>query len=304
MSSLLLFATLAILRQVTFPGADFGTRPIPRFDRGFLLFLGRPCELTVYEPSGNFRFRKSLQGPRNSACSATDAAVAADGGFVVSISYSGPRGYAGGIVQLDAAGEQTAFIDTGLYMPAHIAFGCDKGIWTIGWQRDKLLNGSASETDYFMVRRFSQTGTETGAFVPRSLWRTTGEPASASMGYWTLAVAEDRMGAIVYDNFAERKPEWIEWGCDGKLLARIPLQGRWDGGKAYTSSGRLYARILNYKAKTYTLCVLDRETGAWKPVADPDSAGQGKFLLGSDGDDLVFKSNLGITELTWSNSPK
>jgi hypothetical protein len=50
MTAILLLAALGALRQVTYPGAHFGGQPIPKFERGNLLFLGRSSELTVYEP--------------------------------------------------------------------------------------------------------------------------------------------------------------------------------------------------------------------------------------------------------------
>jgi hypothetical protein len=71
---------------------------------------------------------------------------------------------------------------------------------------------------------------------------------------------------------------------------------------AYTSSGSLYAGVSDPIRKG-VLSVLDRESGKWKPVADVEYVGQWRLLLGSDRDDLVFKSNSGTTELLWSHLP-
>ena len=72
---------------------------------------------------------------------------------------------------------------------------------------------------------------------------------------------------------------------------------------AYTSSGSLYAGVWDPLRKEIVLSVLNRESGKWKPVADAEYVGQWRLLLGADGNDLVFKSNSGTTELLWSHLP-
>lgn len=299
MHGLFSFAVLLALRQLIYPGADFTNQPIPKFERGYLLFLNRNCQLTVYQPSGKLQFTKTLEAPNAMPCFPADSAVDTDGTLAVAIGYSGPLGYAGGIILLDATGKQTSFIDTKLYVPSHIGFDHQHSIWAIGWQHDEIRNETADSNDYAMVRRYSRNGTETGAFVQRSLWKTKGEPAGSSLGYWHMSIAKDRIGALVYDHYAERIPEWIEWDYEGKLISRIPITARMDGGRAYTTSGKLYSGIWLEKEKVRVLSVLDSETGAWKPVADKQHVGEWKLLLGADGDDLVFKSHGGATELVW-----
>src|SRR5262249_14549536 len=133
----------------------------------------------------------------------------------------------------------------------------------------------------------------------RSLWKTKGGPAGNTLGYWHMAIAKDRIGAIVYDHYAERTTEWIEWDFDGKLISRIPINRRLEGGRAYTASGKLYSGEFDEKRKALILSVLDRETGTWKPVPNGPPIEQWKLLLGADGDDLVFRSFSSPTELVW-----
>ena len=204
------------------------------------LAIALPCELTVYHPTGRLLFQKSLQGPREMPCSILDAAVDASGNIAASISYGIAVGYASGIIMMDPAGQQTGFIDTGRYVPAHIGFDKHQTLWSIGWQRDEIRNEIADREDYFLVRRYSKAGAQDGAFIPRSTWKTTGDPAGGSIGFWHMAFASDRIGAIVYKSW-QRVPEWIEWDLYGNLLSRTPMDSAdYSGGRAYTSSAQLF----------------------------------------------------------------
>ena len=200
------------------------------------------------------------------------------------------------------AGRQTGFIDTGRYMPTHIGFDKHQTLWGIGWQRDEIRNEIADREDYFLVRRYSKAGAQDGAFIPRSTWKTTGDPAGGSSGFWHMAFASDRIGAIVYDNWHQRVPEWIEWDLDGNLFSRTPMDSaEYSGGRAYTSSGELYAGVIDAPPNQPALARLDRQSRCWQPVTI-----EGKFapepwklLIGADGDQLVFKSHTTPGEYVW-----
>ena len=291
-------AALAVRRQAVYPGAGSYGEPIPKFDKGYLLHVAmQRCAVRVHAPGSGQGLNLTLKGPGGMPCSALNAAVDNDGRMAVSISYSTAVGYAGGIVRLDKTGKQTAFIETGRFVPSHIGFDRRQTLWAIGWQRDEIRNDTADSHDYFLVRRYSQAGVEDGAFIPRSLWKTRGEPAGGSSGYWHMAFADDRIGATIYENWAHRTAEWIEWDFDGKLLSRIPLGSRdLDGGRAFTSKGELYGGF--WTANAWKLFRLDRDARRWMPVTEV-AASELSYLMGADGDNLVFKARYGTGEYAW-----
>jgi hypothetical protein len=301
MISLVLLAALSfaslpkdgVEREVTYVGALLGAEPLPKFDKGYLLFLKRSCELTVYGPAGTQLFSRQVSGPAgSSACSALDAAVDAEGAVAVSISFGSATGHAAGIVMLDPTGNPVGFINTKRYVPSHICFDRQHAIWSVGWQRDELRNGSADEKDYMIVHRYSSSGGETGAYIPRSLWGRKGEPSTSGLGLWHLAAADERIGAVIYED------ELVEWDLQGKLLSRTPMRVRLDGGWAYTSNGQFFGQVRDDDGKGLRLVKLDRSSASWAPAGASDA--QLRLLLGADGGDLVFQaSGGGSARLLW-----
>jgi hypothetical protein len=82
----------------------------------------------------------SLRIKRSSTCRGSEAVVRdvdfdSDGNAAVAVSArGGSSGIISGIVRLDRGGQQTSYIDTGRYLPTHVATAPDGSIWTIGWQ--------------------------------------------------------------------------------------------------------------------------------------------------------------------------
>jgi hypothetical protein len=92
-----------------------------------------------------------------------------DGNAVVgATALGGPSGFLQGILLLDRTGRQTRFIDTGRYVPAHLAVASGRSIWVLGWQWDADLPARAERQDYMIVRHFSADGKEVKACLPRS----------------------------------------------------------------------------------------------------------------------------------------
>jgi hypothetical protein len=301
MTSLVLLAALSLTssptdgveREVTYAGALFGADPLPKFDKGYLLFLKRTCQFTVYSPAGAQLFSRQVSGPAGSStCSALDAAVDADGAVAVSISCGSPNGYAAGIVMLDPKGNPTGFEDTKRYMPSHICFDRQHAIWSIGWQRDEFRNDAADEKEYMIVRRYSRSGGETGSYLPRSLWGRKGEPGLSGLGLWHIAAADEQIGAVVNED------ELVEWDLQGKLVSRTPIRVRLDGGWAYTSNGELFGQVREDDGRGLRLVRLDRGSLSWTPAGASDA--RLRLLLGADGGDLIFQaSGGGSARLLW-----
>jgi hypothetical protein len=126
-------------------------------------------------------------------------------------------------------------------------------------------------------------------------------PYLGGRGYWTMYTADDRVGAIFNENFAGATAEWIEWNLDGVVVARTPLTGsRRLHSRAYDGKGHLYAQFPNGDNHK-ELRRLDTRDGQWVPVRAnlPDDVSA--FLLGADGDQLVYRVNRGgHVRLIWA----
>jgi hypothetical protein len=304
MKALLLLALIAVTasgqgRRVSYTGADFGDyKPIPRFDKGYLIYAGRSCELTVFGPTGAKHFSRKLEAPGGLPCAPSDVAIGTDGTSVVAASFEGPLGFTGVILFLDATGKQTSAIETGRYEPAHIGLDRNGAIWTIGSKRDEVNGGTLEKGEYFLVRKFSRDGKQLGEFIPRSLWGPRGDPGSGPRGYWHLAVARDRVAALIHESHAGQTPELLEWDLDGKIIARTPIPGGTMCGRAYTQAGKLYAKFLDKDSKTFGLYVFDTATRQWNPTGQRSYQGEQGILLGADGNDLVYSAPAGA-DLIW-----
>ena len=281
------------VREVTYAYAD---ELLPTFDKGYLLSVERPGTLAVYGPDGLQAFRKTLMSPEGRPCSVMSAAIDTDRTIAVSVSFRDSQSRAG-IYLLDLRGEKVRFIDTNRYLPSFVTFDREHFVWSLGWQKDEFRTDYADSQDHNIVRKYSRSGQEIGSFLPRSQWKLKLEPGAAIGGYWHIATAGDRIGAIMYEN-TENQAEWVEWDLQGKLLSRTVLNENLRGGRAYTSDGKLYARILTRASgQQRRLSVLDTKTGKWSAVSTglPRDAG---LLLGADGKHLVFLTGMNY-RLLW-----
>ena len=290
-------------RELMYNGVFFGNDPLPKFDKGYLLFLKTPpnsCRITVYDAAGTLAFSGPIPNPKSDLCSAAGPAVDTDGTVAVSIAFQHSLGHGAGIVLLDRAGKLIRFIDTGRYVPSDLCFDQEHTIWSIGWQRDAVRNSYPDEKDYGIVRRFSLNGAAIGEFIQRSLWPEKGEPGSTGRGLWNMKAAKDQVGALIFHGYSGRTPEWIEWNLKGELLTRAPLKGDLHGGMAYTEGGRLYAQLVDNDQRK--LAVLDAKSREWVPMA---GATAGRLLLGAQGDDLVYQATGGgPVRLIWFRPEK
>jgi hypothetical protein len=217
----------------------------------------------------------------------------------VGLAWTGLKGRGSGIRVLSSDGRELRFIDTHPYLPTSLCFDPRDNLWSLGWQRG--AGGESEEQgDYAIVRRFSDEGKQTGAYVPRSLWRNQkASPGTLSRNYWSMQAAADRIGGLVYENHAGHDPEWLVWDLDGRLLSRTALPRDRGLGRAFTADGRLYARFPGEKRDSLELRVLDTVTGTWTSVADnlPERERAPGLLLGADGNDLVYKMGPGMVRL-------
>jgi hypothetical protein len=259
-------------------GVQFeGSLLAPRYERGYVLDWNSPANdtLTLYGPEA-----KPLYSVANRGGDGAYVAWSVDtDGTTARVSFHAPS--QGRIDVLDASGRVLRTINSGSYQAAHVTFGPDHTIWTVGF-----VDGCDFRTDDFnVVRHYSRTGEELGEALP---WSQIADDDNACntvkpvLGGIFMLSASDRFGFLTFG-----RPRWIEVGFDGHLLGQYDLS--WRPGAsvflplAMTSSGNVYARIdKDREFKGYAM--LDRSTGTWRKITGyPEGS-----LIGADGEKLVF----------------
>jgi len=234
------------------------------------------------------------------------ASVAATrrGVAAIGIGYLGPTGYTSGIRIMEETGREIRFFATGRYVPGQLVFDQQENLWSIGWQRDEIQNDRTDRGVYAVVRKYSIGGTLLGEFLPTSLWPAGQSPDVGGRGYWTMAAAEGRIGAMFNDNFGGRVAEWVEWDLEGKLLRRVPLGGGANPEmRAFDGRGRLYGQFFKTDgSRGLELRRLEEGDRAnWRPVPTNLPDHTTGVLLGADGEQLVYRVNGGgNVRLIWA----
>lgn len=227
-------------------------------------------------------------------------AVDTDGTVAASWDYGAGSAVRAGIDLLET-GHLAGSIDTGAYIPAHIAYGEDHNLWTFGWQA-RLGNGSSTDQqDYMTIRRFSRDGKQTGAWLPRSSFPKGLDPAGGSWQVTRITVVKDRIGVLATSGGAGSQQEWIELDLQGNLLGRWRLDDSNFARVALTTDGRVYAQQGNGPSNA-RFFALNRSALAWRPVTPPTS----DWFYGADGDKLVFTGwnwKPGPLHLRWFDQP-
>jgi len=294
-SSVVAAAANGPVREVTSQAFLVGLQPVPGFQKGYLFFLDHQANVELYKPDGSLAFTRVLELPKAASLSATGLAVDTDGGVAVSVAYQTGGRFGGGIFFLDSTGRQTAFVDTGLYMPGNLCFGEDQALWAFGWQRSEGQD-HAEPSDYLMVRKYSPDRKEAGRYLPRSLFPKGLEPGSPSWQQIRIAVAHNKLGLLAWSGVTSSHGEWVELDLDGNLIRRVPMYDPRVGEIAFTPDGHLY----RLKHGSKQLLVLDQTTSAWKD-AGPSPL---PCLWGADGKQLVFSTyERGPIHLQWFEEP-
>jgi hypothetical protein len=222
------------VRKLETQAVPFTSSIIPWFRHGYLiLFLprgvnGTPVEsimygFTAYAPEGYFAYQEILDVPGGNRPVVRDVDFDSDGNAAVGVSArGGASGIISGILLLDRGGRETSYIDTGRYLPTHLAIAPDGSIWTIGWERAvSTVEGLArpDRHDFMIVRHFSTNGKQLNAYLPRSSFPPGLEPASPGAGVY-MAVNQDRVGILVFSGKTGANAEWVELDWNGNVLER------------------------------------------------------------------------------------
>jgi hypothetical protein len=286
-------ATTASAGEVTFGGLS-RSNPAPTFDNGYVVGWDQAAlgMMSLCAPDGYRVYETSLALPGVTGIVFLDsAAVDTDG--TVAVAYHDSRWKRAGIALLDQDGKPVRFIETYPYLPSQVCFAPDHSIWMFG----ELFDFHPS-ADFKAFRKYSREGQQLGAFVPRSklpAWEgfESDQVLGLFHGLWRFRASKDRLGAML--PIGGYKYAWVELDFSGNLIAVWKYSGT-DAEAfmpaAFTASGELYANRWLW-GKPAGVVVFDKATSAWKPSSSLPK----NYLLGADGDRLVFKT--GPDQLRW-----
>jgi hypothetical protein len=286
-------------REITSQAVRTPNHVVPGFYQGYVFFLEglHQTQITLYSPEGRVALVKDLQDGKQRPVSVLGIAIDRDGELAVGWSQlPALSGRYAGIDLLDANGRLIKSIDTGAYLPSHLAFGDEHSVWSFGWERDEHEPQRAAD-NYMTVRKYSSDGRQVGSFLPRSLFPRGLQPACFNWQERGIEVAGDRIGVLACSGMTSEKPEWIELDLTGNLLGRWTVEYR--RTLTLTRDGHVYAQNTNSKARP--LLVLDRTSSTFKN-AEFTMPG---ILYGADGDELVFGDpQVGPIHLRWYKQPR
>src|SRR5437867_1879039 len=154
------------IREVTSQATRGASQLVPAFYQGYIYWVGRDGNqnsITIYAPDGHLALAfVSQHGPVNSIAIDDDGTVA-----VVWGRWGSKKG--GGIDFRDPSGVVIKTIETGRYLPRHIAFAEDHSLWSFGCQLDAVDREQPDLQDHMTVRKYLPNGREAGAYLPRSV---------------------------------------------------------------------------------------------------------------------------------------
>jgi hypothetical protein len=161
------------------------------------------------------------------------------------------------------------------YVPQAVAIAADGAVWTAG-----LVNVNDNIPDHQVIRRFDRSGKMLGAFFPWS--RPRAHPAASSY----LLASPDRVGW-----YFPMGKGYVEFSLQGKILGQFRGLEKDDRqritGAALSEDNKLVVSRRDYEARKWEAFTLDRVTRSWTPVQVPSGSGQGRRVLGFDGEDLL-----------------
>lgn len=282
------------VREVTSQATRVANIPNPGFQRGYMYFLDRDT-VRLYAPQGDPAFVRVLNIPSCATSWAMGLAIDSDGSVAIAVSCDNAQ--SGGIVLLDQNGLDTAFINTGRWLPSNLCYGEDHSLWSFGYQHDAANPGKMDSQDYMMVRHYSADHKETGRYLARSLFPKGLEPGMPGQWHSRIMLSHEKVGLLAYAGELGSSVEWVELDLNGNLLRRVPITVHGVAEFAFTTGGRLYWKK---SQRSDQLLVLNTTTPDWL-----DAGPSPLFhLIGADGDLLVYsKGGEGPVDLHWFAQP-
>ena len=295
--------------QATFNRAFVSGGALPRWSGGFLASWGRntlPADtgdnLILYNRDGRVVAKWRLWFPDASLVTIIDAAASPEGHVAVTGRAVNASGQLAGFLASVSSGEAVArVIQTSPFEGQWLEFGPDGTIWVLGYELgDKRMIRKAPE--HSPLRRYDRAGKLIGEYLRWPAMNCGLHPAVESGGSWPqLAASSDRIGV-----FLPACRVWIEFNPQGESLGSFqwhyPLQEVGASPKDRFKNMALRV-VMTQDSRVFGtfgrgLFGLNRNTGTWEPVGLRPPLSQIDWLLGSDGDRIVYRT--GRSELAWA----
>jgi hypothetical protein len=308
-----MFRTMILLALLSWPAwpADgpvreawapaFNGNYMPSFYNGYLYSAEPRDVLTLWAPDGRELFSLPFEGQGHGNGLVAIESIAIDSDNTLAVAWQDRP--SAGIDIRDLSGKLVRTIDTGLYVPAHLAFGTDHFLWALGWQRNADDPATSARRDYPIVRKYSIDGKEIRAYLSKSLFPNGLQPGGSEWQRRGITVTADRVGIEVISGKISNQREWVELDLNGSLKGRWKLDSQNQfPGVAFTADDQAYIYRYNREADSIQCFRLSRATSAWDLVTSPLT---GLYMLyGADGDKLVFaQRHDGAMYLRWFPQP-
>lgn len=273
---------------------DFQGKRLPKWSGGALVVADdkNPALSTIHTfgKDGYLLSSTPFAIPESSRVRIASFARSSDGTLaVVGSAYTADSRGSLYLAAISPDGQRQQIIRLKPFAPFEVAISSDGTYWVAGRE---LVDGREVNPSHKVIRRYSASDGEIGAYIPRSSLTSYrhGHPAHDSF----LVPSGDRVGW--YSNIAR---EYIEFSLDGLVLTRVAglpldLPDRVTG-LALCDDGRVFASVTRI-VKTpvaWEVFNLDRTSGTWKvvPVTGDFAAGGIGTLYGCDGNDLVTRTS-------------
>ncbi len=282
---------------------------MPRWSGGFLISWQRNTlntdkgdNVIAYKRDGTVAASWRLWFPDASLVEIIDAAGSPGGQVVVTGLAAAASGALTGFLAYMSTRESVArVVQTSPFEGQHLDFGPDGTIWVLGYQLGDMRKMKAAP-EHSALRRYDGAGMQVGEYLRWPAVNCGLHPAAAlDGGEPQVTTSGDRIGI-----FLPACHMWMEFSPEGELLSslewRQPPQQAATPGKR--DINRTALRVVMTKDNRVfgmfgrNLFSLDRTTGAWSPVSIPPAVGKLDWLIGSDGDQVVYRP--GGTDLFWA----
>ena len=281
---------------------EFGSRPVPKWENGFLIAyrtVKEPSAVFLFNRSGQIALQTKIEIPNYGEIKIFDVTASSDGKVAIAASGTGVGPF---VAWLGSTGAIERVINTKDFPIIRVRFAPDGTLWGMGHFLDHSIRRPEDIPDHTVLHHYSRDGQLLHSVLPRSsfggpTWQSPDELA-------LLAISTDRVGVYI-----RTTNEWVEVSFSGDILGcwkGVEFPGHFDViGVGLLSDQSLYvsAQFESDPAKrtidTVRIFSLDKQTGMWKPLRSTREleSKMADTIYGADGNKLLVRS--GRSSFTW-----
>jgi hypothetical protein len=296
------FPLYAALLEELSVNYSFGSRPVPKWENGFLVAyqtVREPSAVFLFDRSGQLVLQTRIEIPNYGEIKIFDVAASPDGRVAISAGASGAGAF---VAWLNSSGSIERIIKDPAFPMMRLCFSADGSLWAMGHFLDHSNHRPEDIPDYATLRHYNRDGQLLHSTLPRNSFarRTWEEPDELAK----LVALRDRLG--IYSRSAN---EWIEVSMTGEVI------GRWKGVNLPDHSDITGVGLLSDQSVYVTaqgpsavhprqigflgIFSLDKQSGEWKPFNLLNESGKKRpaMIYGADGDRFLIQT--GPSTFTW-----